>query len=394
MPFFQRKSVSGSASNSMSKSTSKSSSNHAPDFSFQLHITDACDQRCKHCYIYAEDPGKKPQQMTWEQIQTAVSRCVHFSLSGGYRPFFFITGGDPILHPDFWQLVTLLHSLDIPFVILGNPYHLDVKNCRKLKKLGCDRYQVSLDGLEATHDMLRRPGSFQDTLNSIRIMKKAGLRSIIMTTVSSLNINEMLELTDVVVASGADIWSFARYCPTSAFSKDKECGSQELPNCTTEFSDGPINSAMTPQAYREMLVKVGEKIRGHLAAGCKTWFDKKEHLWTLLDYEQGRFVIPEDARRGVIYGGCHCGISHLTILPNGDVLACRRVPNSKVGNIFTDSLSEMWVMGLKPYRQYERFERCSECALLSWCRGCPAVAASTNGNYFSPDPQCWRIVEN
>ena len=38
-------------------------------FSFQWHITDACDQRCKHCYIFSEDNNKKLEAMSWEQLR-------------------------------------------------------------------------------------------------------------------------------------------------------------------------------------------------------------------------------------------------------------------------------------------------------------------------------------
>ena len=43
------------------------------------------------------------------------------------------------------------------------------------------------------------------------------------------------------------------------------------------------------------------------------------------------------------------------------------------------------------YRQYSSFEKCSSCELMPWCRGCPAVAAATHeGNFYAPDPQCWK----
>ena len=38
-------------------------------FAFQWHITDECDQRCKHCYIFSENNCKHLDAMTWEQIQ-------------------------------------------------------------------------------------------------------------------------------------------------------------------------------------------------------------------------------------------------------------------------------------------------------------------------------------
>lgn len=39
-------------------------------FAFQWHITDECDQRCKHCYIFAEDACKQLDAMTWPQRST------------------------------------------------------------------------------------------------------------------------------------------------------------------------------------------------------------------------------------------------------------------------------------------------------------------------------------
>ena len=140
-----------------------------------------------------------------------------------------------------------------------------------------------------------------------------------------------------------------------------------------------------------MLVRCRERILSHLAAGCRTRFDKKDHLWTLLDYEEGRLILPEESSPKLTRDGCHCGHSHLTILPNGDVLACRRIPESKVGNALSEPLIRIWHGPMNEYRDFSRFERCGRCRLLSWCRGCPAVAAGTYGSFYSPDPQCWAV---
>lgn len=73
-------------------------------FAFQWHITDACDQRCKHCYIFSEDNGKKPDEMRWAQMEDTLRNCLDFCETYGRLPYFYITGGDPILHPAFWRL--------------------------------------------------------------------------------------------------------------------------------------------------------------------------------------------------------------------------------------------------------------------------------------------------
>ncbi|MBR4081223.1 MAG: SPASM domain-containing protein, partial [Clostridia bacterium] len=95
---------------------------------------------------------------------------------------------------------------------------------------------------------------------------------------------------------------------------------------------------------------------------------------------------------GAIYGGCHCGTTHLTILPNGDVYACRRVPDSRMGNVLEQPLRQIWMQGVDSYRQLDQFSKCASCELLQWCRGCPAVARCTSGSFYAADPQCWKDV--
>ena len=92
----------------------------------------------------------------------------------------------------------------------------------------------------------------------------------------------------------------------------------------------------------------------------------------------------------MIYGGCNCGKCHITISSNGDIMACRRVTDSKVANIFEDRLADVWICQMEKYRDYDKFVKCSKCELKAWCRGCPAVANGTSGDFYGADPQCWK----
>ena len=184
--------------------------------------------------------------MNWEQMQEVVANCEDFCKVYHRAPYFYITGGDPILHPDFWKLLALLKSKDIPFTILGNPFHLTDEICRMLKVMGCEKYQLSIDGMRETHDWFRKEGSFDITLEKIDCIKKAGIKAVIMTTVSGTNIKEIPEIIDTVVEHKATVFAFARYCPTS----DEK------------------DTNMTPQEYRELLEICDAKIMAYEAAGC------------------------------------------------------------------------------------------------------------------------------
>lgn len=337
-------------------------------FSFQWHITDRCDQRCKHCYIFSGEGQKALRSMTWQEIQDTFWNCLDFCQVYDRLPYFYITGGDPILHPDFWRLLELMKEHAIPFTIMGNPFHLDDEVCRRLKECGCQKYQLSLDGLRETHDWFRKPGSFDCTLEKIGCINRAGIRSVVMTTVSARNRAEVPGLIDAVVAAGVNVFSFSRYVPTG----------------------GEVDTSMTPLEYRDLLAECDRKFKEYEAAGCQTYFSKKDHLWTLYEYETGAFQIPPDAVKGMIYGGCNCGNCHITILPTGEVYACRRVAESRVGSVFEDRLADLWVTAMEEYRDYRRFGKCARCELLAWCRGCPAVAKGTGGDFYAADPQCWK----
>jgi radical SAM protein with 4Fe4S-binding SPASM domain len=110
-------------------------------------------------------------------------------------------------------------------------------------------------------------------------------------------------------------------------------------------------------------------------------------------YEKGLFQIPGNAKKDMIYDGCHCAISHMTILPTGDVFACRRM-DSQIGNVFETSMYDLFLgANMEEYRDFDKFEKCSKCELRGFCRGCPAVTYGYTGNMYAPDPQCWKEIK-
>lgn len=337
-------------------------------FAFQWHITDSCDQRCQHCYIFSENNHIPLKEMSYEDIESVLDNCIEMSSKLNRIPYFYISGGDPILHKDFWRMLALLKSKNLAFSILGNPFHLNDEVCQKLKQYGCERYQLSIDGLRDTHDAIRKKGSFDTTMAKLRCLKNAGIRSVVMTTVSSTNMQEIPTIIDLVVGNEVDVFAFARYCPTSL----------------------EKSSHISPQEYKALLQQCWDKFNAYKDSG--TTFSLKDHLWTLFLYEHGLFSIPTGLDDNTVYDGCNCGNCHLTILPNGDVYACRRMA-SVVGNAHTDRLYEVFVGDkMDKYRDYDKFQKCAACELLRFCRGCPAVAYGHTGDMYAPDPQCWKDV--
>lgn len=304
--------------------------------------------------------------MSWDEIELVFKNCLDMCEKANRIPYFYITGGDPILHSRFWDLMELFKAHKINFTILGNPFHLTDDVCRRLKDCGCERYQLSIDGLRETHDAMRKKGSFDTTLEKISVLKNAGIRCAIMTTVSGTNAHEMEGIIDTVVEYKTDIFAFGRYCPTSS----------------------EKSTHLTPEQYKNLLETCWQKFEQYKDSG--TNFNLKDHLWTLFLYEKGIFQIPEGLDDDTIYEGCNCANCHLTILPKGEVYACRRM-ESHVGNVFDEKLFDIFTGDkMDYYRDYDKFEKCARCELKRFCRGCPAVTFGYTGNFYAPDPQCWK----
>lgn len=332
-------------------------------FTLQWHITEKCDQRCKHCYIY-NGREKANNELAIKDLEKIVNDFIESCKKMDKRPSITVTGGDPLLYADVWEFLRILHSKSIKFSILGNPFHLTEKVAKQLKKFGCYNYQMSLDGLKSTHDFIRKPGSFEETLDKIECLNNIGIHSTIMTTVSKTNIAEINELIPIVVNAKVKNFSFARYCP----------------------NPDDLENIIEPNEYRNFLGEIWKTFEKY--KDCGTRFSLKDHLWKLFLLENGMFDTSYE--ESMIFDGCHCGISHMTILSDGTVYACRRC-ESPVGKVPEQSLYEIFFGNyMEKYRQFNNFKKCSKCELLRFCRGCPAVAKCATGDFYAPDPQCWK----
>lgn len=336
-------------------------------WSAQWHITTKCDQRCQHCYLFNSPEAKTEINgeglIGWPELQNIADDIKTTADAFGAGCVVSLTGGDPILHPYFWQLLDYLKHKEIAVNILGNPFHIDNVSARQLKDSGIRMYQLSIDGMRDKHDQWRKIGSFERTLEAVQTLKSQGVKVSIMTTVSKDNAADIPSVIKLSVEKlEVNTYSFARFVP-------------KLYNQTEMF---------TPREYREFLARIWDVYSQYPDA--KTKITLKDHLWKLFLYEEGLYK-PEPT--DIVMAGCGMGINHLTILANGEVYACRRFP-SPIGRVPQEKLYDIFTKGkIYEYREVEEKEKCKDCFLFYYCRGCPAVSYSQSGNWKSPDPQCW-----
>mgnify|MGYP001341997068 CR=1 FL=1 len=156
---------------------------------------------------------------------------------------------------------------------------------------------------------------------------------------------------------------------------------------------------MYPHAHIVMctgyLVEAGcpeilDRAEAEYAKGTPLQIIKYRTLWALLDPE--RTSKPDVPLEIDIGGMCSIGTDSLTVMPDGTVLPCRRLPIA-IGNLQRDSLFKIWYTSdlLWKLRDKNNLQgKCNDCELIPRCGGCRAIAHAMTGNYLAEDPQCWK----
>ncbi|MEA3468467.1 MAG: DUF5714 domain-containing protein [Thermodesulfobacteriota bacterium] len=162
-----------------------------------FHVTDTCNLSCRHC-LFSASPAKT-RSLAPELLQNTVQQA----LALGCRLFSF-TGGEPFLYPDFLPFLrTLLEkNRDVHAAVLTNGMLLH----QFLDELGdMDRLhlQVSLDGLEKSHDRQRGSGSYRKLMKNLVAMKEAGIPVTLSVAISRENIDDLLQVVDIAAEVGA-----------------------------------------------------------------------------------------------------------------------------------------------------------------------------------------------
>jgi radical SAM protein with 4Fe4S-binding SPASM domain len=282
---------------------------------------------------------------------------------------FAFTGGDPLLRGDLFDILKYVQAKNDIFtevLMMGNPFHLSPDVAKELKKHGVIHYQISIDGMEETHDSLRSKGSFRASWEGIRTIKKAGLSAGVMFTLSNLNKNDLFDVMRMADEEKVDRFAFDRVVPVGAGAnlKDDLVENEDLKELMKEY------------------------MHAKSASNFKNRNGFKSNLFQILCHEQGLLPVPED--RETLTEGCLVGKS-VCILADGRVLPCRRLPID-IGKFPEQTFRDVFVNAplLNKFRDLNSFKKCSHCTLGPVCRGCPAVTYGVTGDPFAADPNCWR----
>src|SRR5215467_145871 len=176
-----------------------------------VYLTSACNLRCRYCFnLDREDAPRIPLD------------DIRAILKAGYERqnrYVSITGGEPFLYKQIFDVLDYAHELGYWITILSHGGLLNQERIDHLKKYWRTRIRISLDGPDReSHDLLRGAGTFDNTMAKIKMLVANGLNVGVGVTVSENNIDRVEEILQLCIDQGI---AFMRCVPVARVKKGK-----------------------------------------------------------------------------------------------------------------------------------------------------------------------------
>lgn len=330
-------------------------------------ITRSCNLSCAHCRAAAEF-GAYEGELSLDQIKSNIDDIVTIT-----NPIIILTGGEPLMRPDIWEIIDYAHEKGAMPVIGTNATLITDEIAAKMAEHKIPRISVSVDFPTAEeHDAFRgQVGCFDSTIEGIKIAKRHGVGVQINMTVTTLNYKKVEAVHDLAESLGVDAFHIFMLVPTG---RGEDLLDKELP----------------PEEYEAVLEWAYERQKTSPLHFKPT---DAPHYYRIIRQKakaEGKKVTREEYGLDAMTRGCLGGITFCFISHVGDIQPCGYF-DMQLGNVKEQPFSRIWTESkvFNELRDYSLLKgKCGACEYKAVCGGCRARALSVTGDYLAEEPYC------
>lgn len=320
--------------------------------SVQIELTEACNQKCVHCYNFWRYDSKKVSK---DELSVDNFLLILEKLNNSGISLITLTGGEPLLRPEvFFALLKQAKKYDMEVGLNSNAVLISKDIAKKMFQEGLDNALISLLGVEKTHNKISNlPNGFRNTCNGISNLIDAGIKVTVNMVASKLNQNEVLQVGKIINDLGVKSFCVTPMVPSHKSHLQYFLSSEECKNV--------------------------------LLSLLKTKDDFNFYIDTLEPIARCMFTEEEEDKFVNFFGNriCSAAVSSCAVSSKGNVRPCIHADKT-FGNLLTDDLSKIWENMSFWSSPNILPSECAKCNANVICEGgCRMSAKSLNGQYNS-----------
>ncbi|MBP5605316.1 MAG: radical SAM protein [Ruminiclostridium sp.] len=353
-----------------------------------LMITGKCNYNCLHCFN-AADNAPLMTEWTFEEL------CDLFDQARGCGVHALtITGGEPMVHKRFMDILREIHKRDMFVEELNtNGYYITQEILDEMKEIGCcPLIKISFDGI-GYHDWMRdRKGAEQKTLDAMKLCIDNGFRVKAQTQVHRKNVDSMMPTARVLCDMGVDEMRIIR--------------TTEVPRWYANAGDACLGME---EYYEKLLAFARDYINSDMKMEIDIWQFLRLHA-----SEKSFHIVPVTCAEGEYrdtFPGCRGNRGMLAVTSSGDAVPCMQASgllmqlNIHLGNVHKDRLKDLLTSGeyldnvcatVGDVRKNN--PKCGACKWFEYCTGgCRAMGLLYSGerkDFCGEDLTKCRFFEN
>jgi len=349
--------------------------------------TKACLLACRHCRARAIRKAL-PDELSHEDSIKMIDQLTEF---GEPYPALLLTGGDPLMRADFFDLIRYAKRKGIYVAVAASVTpKLDEETICRMKEMGVDIMSLSLDGAAPeTHDKLRGvEGTWLETLCDLQLATRVGLKTQINTTVMRSNVDELADIFHMAKINGAVAWEVFFLIRTGRGASLENLDAQECEQVMHFLFDAahygvPVRTAEGPHFRRVR----AERENSNPPPESPLYQQLAVRLRELEGKPTGHASLKSTATRD--------GRGILFVAYNGDVYPSGFLPIC-AGRVPQDSLSSVYrsaplFVALRDSAKLKG--RCGICGYREICGGSRSRAFAEFGDPLEEDPACVYLPE-
>lgn len=338
------------SSTTLERRLMKIASNKKIPINGSMELLPLCNMNCDMCYVRLskEEMNKQGRLHTWEEWLE-----IGIQMKEAGTLFLLLTGGEPLMFPDFRKLYLGLRDLGMAITINTNATLLDENWASFFGKYKPRRMNITLYGADesAYRNLCHYPGGFEKTVNAVRLLQQESVDVRLGSSLARNNQNDM----EKIIAIGDQLGVPVR-----------------------------IDTYMMP-AQRERFLPYNEQARldPKTAAQARIRILKKEMGMDLFSKYVDKMIfevehiLPEDGPGKV---GCMAGSCSFTINWQGLMRPCVVLSEPSV-SVFEHGFAKAWEQTHQTVSRIRTSSVCSSCNLRPVCRTCFASALLEEGRY-------------